>query len=282
MAKSHIQVDASNLKEMLQRYSETKGKSIPLIVRSNARLFAVELANRTQPFSVGKGEAAAAKKKGVEKVGRDISKVIKTPKTVEERIRKFDTEKLRERMITLFKARKITVLGSIFFRVGMLVSPSSFSELGGDGGVESIHKSRRKNGSTRSVKGVIDMAPSSINPYIAKVSKRVGYTKNGWAECARKIGGVKGDATRGIPAFAKRQNADNGEIQDNSGNSESPHFILRNKTPWCSKLLSESQQDQAKRVTMHKMEKQIFEILKAVSKQKADVKSITAAIVAQD
>jgi hypothetical protein len=121
-----------------------------------------------------------------------------------------------------------------------------------------LHKQYRSPTSGRSYSPRKDMFISSdrIQKYIKEVQKRVGYSKAGWSDCARQIGGVAGDPERGIPAFAKsKKHTSNGSIIDGTY-AENPFITMTNNVPWTSKILPENQQFTAMARVRDKMVKQ--------------------------
>ena len=71
-----ITLKSQDLDAMLDAFGALQGKTIPELVRKNARLLAVELANRTQPFSVGKGGGAKGKEKGGKRTRFDAERYV--------------------------------------------------------------------------------------------------------------------------------------------------------------------------------------------------------------
>jgi hypothetical protein len=99
------------------------------------------------------------------------------------------------------------------------------------------------------------------------VQKRVGFSKSAWAECAEYIGGVKGDATRGIPAWAKsKDNIAKGVIQDGI-KSRNPFIRMESRLPWASKILPVSEIKHAHHIVREKMIKQANYMIKHAAKK---------------
>lgn len=128
--------------------------------------------------------------------------------------------------------------------------------------------------------GEINIAKSGIKGYVAQAAKAIGYTKSGWAECARKIGGLSGDGARGIPAFAKRQRGSNWKVDDNGGNLENPNFVMTNTTPWIRRLLDAGQEQEALRIAKHKMIKSMQTAISKARRGEAAAKQAIAEEVA--
>lgn len=265
-----ITVNADNIKNVMQQYAVMTGKGIPELVRSNARLCAVELANRTQPFSVGKGGGSSAKLAGEKRTGNDIEKVIKTRDRLDEIISKTKSDSLRAYYEKLAASNRWTELKDIFQKVGF----GAIEFISGPS-IRAAHKSNRsKNtGRTYNKPATLYIATSGLPAYIKEVVKRVGLSKSGWAECARQIGGVKGDAGRGIPAFAKRHKGGFGAVTEfiNGANTS---FTMSNSIPWLDKICPKSQQRTALTISKTKMIEQMRRAIKAASKPKTNIQNI--------
>lgn len=282
MARTYITVDSENLKSMLLRFEEVTGKSMPQIVRAHARICAVELANRTQPFSVGTGVNQPVLARGTMYLKKDIIKAVKNREKLEEKAQMISDDKLRQRMQAAIASGNQAALGAIFAACGIIKSPFNFHAVRGNSEIGNIHQSNRskRTGHTLSTRGEIYYANTGLDGYVRKIAKRLGYTKSGWAECARKIGGVKGDGARGIPAFAKRQKGKNFEVRDNSTNKDDPNFIMTNTTPWVARLLPRHRVQEAVNIAQNRMVISMNRVFKYVAKNGNDVKSQTAAALA--
>ena len=282
MAKGYVKVDASNLKEMLLRFEQVTGKSMPQIVRSHARICAVELANRTQPFSVGSGAGPAVIARGTMYLRKDILKAVKDKGKLDEKAQQIQDEKLRTRLQAMIASGNEAGIAALLKACGVIKTVQNFHSVRGNSDIGDIHKSNRskRTGHTLSTRGEYYFAKTGFDGYVKTVAKRLGYAKSGWAEAARKIGGVKGDGARGIPAFAKRQKGNNGEAKDNTERKDSPHFTMTNTTPWVSRLLPPRKQTDATNVARDKMIKAMNKVFAYVAKNGKDVESITAAVAA--
>lgn len=271
-----IKIDLTNMTEMMEQFQQVSGKSMAEIVRGHARLCCVELANRTNPFTVGGGSEVLDK--GIHNLGRDIKKVIKEPDDVAGRAKRFiSDDKTRARVLTLIAAGRWNVVARIFANLKILSSPEELQEISGVTEMKSTHKLNRSKatGRSSSPRKHINKTPSGLDGYIGEVSKMIGYTKSGWAECARKIGRLSGDNARGIPAFAKRQKQGNFDYQDRSGDKDNPHFIMTNTTPWVSKMIHPSEITTATNIASGKMIKSMERVLQYAAKQKADIAAFT-------
>jgi len=271
-----IKIDLKNMTEMMEQFQQVSGKSMAEIVRGHARLCCVELANRTNPFTVGGGSEVLDK--GKINLGKDIRKVIKEPDDVASRARRFITDdNTRARVLALITAGKWSAVARIFTNLKIISSPGDLQLVSGQAAIKEVHKLNRSKSTGRSTSPRlhINRTPSGLETYITEVSKMIGYTKSGWAECARKIGRLSGDNARGIPAFAKRQKQGNFDYQDRSGDKDNPHFIMTNTTPWVSKMIHPSEITAATNIASGKMIKSMERVLQYAAKQKADIAAFT-------
>ena len=266
-----IKSDTSELKEILANFKQFTSFTIPVLVRQHARLLAVELANRTQPFSVSAtgqkiseaGKSAANKGKFAVEVG--VTNVFRSRKTLQTVVDKTQNESLKNRLQNLINAGKNKSIGEVFKSVGMV----NEYELVSKSGFAAIHKSHRskKSGRTWSPKKTMYIATSGLPTYIKEVQKRVGYSKSAWADCARQIGGLKGDGARGIPAFAKSKNHKSaGRIVDGIS-SRNPFIRMSSDISWASRVLPNSQIKVAHHVVRNKMIKEADKMTKAAARK---------------
>jgi hypothetical protein len=265
-----ITVNSDNLKSVLTQYGVLTGKGIPDLMRSNARLCAVELANRTQPFSVGKGGGSSAKIAGQTRTANDIGKIIKTRDRLNEIFDKTQSDSLRTSLKNLAASSKWDELRSVLQKVGF----GAVEFISGQA-IRAAHRASRSKNTGRTFKKAdkLYIATSGLPSYINEIVKRVGLSKSGWAECARQIGGVKGDAARGIPAFAKRHQAGFGKVSE-SGSGANTSFTLTNSIPWADNVCRPSEQRTALTIAKTKMIEQMRRAIKAASKPNADIQNI--------
>ncbi len=242
-----ITIEARSLSDMLDAYTQVTGKGVAELTRAYARICAVELANRTQPWSTAKGGGAIGKAAGEMAVRIDIRKAVSDKSSLHELFEKTKKEKLRKNLINLLETGNYEVLAVVMSKCKLIISPDRLKMLNGSGEIKEAHQSSRSKRTGRSFirKGSFNVSTSELGGYIKEVQKRVGYSKSGWAECARAIGGVKGDGARGIPAWAKRQRGNNWSVKDNSSDKNNPHFIMTNTTPWINRLIDEAAQNGA-------------------------------------
>ena len=283
MAKSYIKVDSTNLKEMLKRFEQVTGKSMPQIVRSHARICAVELANRTQLFSVGGGGGKAKLDEYKGYLRKDILKAVKDTDALNEKAAGIADAGLRARLQAVIASGDQRGIAAMLKAVGTIADVSNFKPVSGPAGIKAVHAPNRskRTGRALSTRPDYHFSKGGITSYINQVSKKLGYSKSGWAECARKIGGIKGDGARGIPAWAKRHKGNNFKVTDNSERKSDSHFTMTNTTPWVSRLLSKGDQAEAVDNAKKRMIKAMNKVFSYVAKNGKEVESITAAAVAQ-
>lgn len=290
MAKAYVKVDSSNLRETLKRFEEATGKSVPEIVRASARICAVELANRTQLFSVGKGGGKAKLEEYKGYLRKDILKQVKDRAALEEKASKIASESLRIKLQSAIASGKEDAIGALLKAVGTIKDASNFKTKKGPAAIGEIHQSLRskKTGRTLSTRPYYYYAPGGIDGYVNKIAKRLGYAKSGWAECAREIGGIKGDGARGIPAWAKRHKGNNFKITDRcKSGTKNPSITMVNTTPWVSRLLRPSYQKEAIEIARGKMIKMMNAVFAAIAKEKKakyaqSVKSLSQQVIDQN
>jgi len=277
-----VTIEANKLDDILKAYSALTGKGLSQITRAHARICAVELANRTQPFTSGAGSGPARLKQSVFYLEKQILRPIRIKQTLDDRFQKIEEEKVRTRLTNLLNAGRYDTIKQILANLKIIKSPEHFKIISGQGELAETHKSRRstRTGMTYSRPGEINMAKSGVQTYINKVAKAVGYTKSGWAECARKIGGLSGDGARGIPAFAKRQRGNNWKVDDNGASTDNPNFVMTNTTQWIRRLLSASDERDAHRIAREKMIKSMRRAIQQARRGEAAAKQAIAKEVA--
>jgi len=248
-----VTINAKSLSDMLDAHMLIKGEGVEVLTRRYARLCAVELANRTNPWSVGTGGGKEGKIIGNKSVRLSIVKVIKDKQGMRDLFDKTNKEFLRQTMLRLFNAGRYDLLAKIMKSCGLIASEDRLNIIG-QSQMKEIHQGSRSRstGMTHITRGTINFSPAGFGSYIKEAQKRVGLCKSGWADCARQIGGTNGDNARGIPAWAK-QASRNGKIEDHSKDKKNPHFVMTNTTPWVSDLLKEKERSNAMRVAKNKL-----------------------------
>lgn len=265
---ARITVDSKELDEILKNHEAFVKKSVPEMVRKYSRLCAVELANRTQPFSVGKGGGKEAENKSNSAVEKGITQVIPEKSRLQIIADSTTNETLRKRLQGYINSNNIKAFGSALKAVGMYKDYQVLSK----SQIPDTHKQYRsaKTGRTNKPKDKSFLTAANLGAYIKKIQQRVGLSKSGWADCARKIGGLKGDGARGIPAFAKaKRHGSHGHVTFNL-KGENPSVSMRNDIPWISRICPAIQQRYALNVARDKMVKEMQKRLSAAAKTNFD------------
>ena len=261
MAK--FKLNSTKLEAILKDYAEIREKTIPDVVMLNARLLCIELARRTQPF----GEENNT---GLERVDKDIGKVIKTQEKLNDMADRVVNKKLQDRLRKVIAAKNHDAIKAILAIVGFTQSWGGMSFVGSQS-IADIHKSSRDKttGRTRGKATQLFIAEESdLKTYTTEIQKRVGMSKAGWADCASQLKQVnKGSLLTGFPNWIKEAiKTGTGSVVDNTGNLTNPTVFLTNKIPWVDRICPESEQRAASAIVIDKMIKQMTAILKRETK----------------
>lgn len=276
MAKQSVKLDAGNLKEMLGRFEEMTGKPMGDIVRSHARLCAVELANRTQPFTGGGKGGRETLERNKAYLRKDLLRVVKDKAKLEEKADMIEDAKLQTRLRNAVNGGNPATLAAVLKACGIIKDASNLHMVNGSGiGDTHIKHRSKRTGRTLSPRQEIYFAKTGFDAYWKQISKRLQYAKSGWAECARKIGGIKGDGARGIPASAKRHKGKNGKISPHFDVKKNPHVIMTNTTHYVSRLCKEGVMVDSVEIAGKKMAKAIQKAFDYLAKGGRNVRSIT-------
>lgn len=277
-----VSIEITKMDDLLKGYMAMTGKGLEQITRAHARLCAVELANRTQPFTSGPSSGPARLKQATFYLEKQIRRPVRLREDVEDRLQKIEDESIRQRVLNLFNAGRYDVLKVILHRLKIIKSEEDFRILSGKEQIKKTHVERRstRTGQTYSRRGEINMSKAGIQGYVNEVAKRIGYAKSGWSECARKIGGMSGDGARGIPAFAKRQRSNHFSVET-SGSDLNPSFTMTNTTPWIRRLLGSRDELDAQRIAREKMVKAMQRTIKEARKGQAAAREAIAREVAE-
>jgi hypothetical protein len=275
-------IEATNLEDILKAYSALTGKGLAQITRAHARLCAVELANRTQPWTSKNSKGPDVLAKVSKTVTKDVKKVVKAKDDFESYIHgAIQDDKIKQRLLKVAKENRYDILSKIMFNCGLITSEDKLQQITGNSQHKETHIKHRDNkGRTYMPRGEKYISQNGLSTYIQQVIKRIGYTKSGWAECARRIGGLSGDGARGIPSFAKRQRGNNWNVDDNGANIDNPNFVMTNTTPWIRRLLSANDEKDAMRIARDKMIKSMQRAIKQAKRGESAAKKSIAKEVA--
>jgi hypothetical protein len=111
-----------------------------------------------------------------------------------------------------------------------------------------------RNGRGRVGRGAsraIVINPKAMLKYRAKIERRVGMAKGGFAGAADALGGM-----RGLPQWVTRHKG-GGRADDFTGRADDPHAVLHNDVPWIDQVLNQSGAQLAVNITEGKMLTQI-------------------------
>lgn len=268
-----IKLDNLKFKKILDEYQDILGKTLPECVRINARLLAVELARRTQPF----GNSDKTKQVSDGAIARDLLGGKKraglfAPITpwIAQNAEEYSTGNIR-----LFVKKNGEVYGT---------DKAHFLHSATAGTLRSIHKEAFKNGKLSSAGGKTRdigrwkfinkhfVPAETLAKYVASVQAKVGLAKSGWAACAKQLKTGKSAGTRGIPGWVTKHLGDYtlGNVQDRTDNEVHPHVILTNTSKYIDKVLNKAQQLEALANVGARMKKQMETVLKKRNTQLAE------------
>lgn len=203
--------------------------SVPGFLRQEARLTAVELARRTQPF----GDGPAPRAVGQAATTADIYRVYATPGKAYDDVQ----ENAKASFWRAVKASAWNRAQTILNRFGSTLKGITFNSF--DSGA--AHRQLRNNQGRipKSQKPVMIVKdPKTLKTYVDSEVKKVGEGKGGWATCAKALGG-----TRGIPGWVSRQNSP-GQVIENY-KAELSSVTMTNQVPYASEILSEDEKQNA-------------------------------------
>lgn len=166
----------SDVVRLLRRHPQKVGRTIESLVKQEGRGLAVELARNTRPF----GFSTKARKLGEDSVARDIRGVFTIPSAAYEELKKSDPQ-AAERFWANIQNRR-------FARAKKVVSQStsSWNNLPVGRLDPSLHQWGQLGASKPKQ---IVTSPKSLDTYIARIQKRVGFAKGTWIKAGKAIGG---------------------------------------------------------------------------------------------
>ncbi len=239
---THLKVDTRGSDELFQKMGWTIKNSVPGFLRQEARLTAVELARRTQPF----GDGATPRAVGEAATTADIYRVYATPGKAYNDIHDAKSQS------DFWRAVKTSALDK-----AAIILNRSASNLKGvpisdfDGGA--AHRQLRNNQGriSKSQKPVMIVKnPKTLKTYVDSEVKKVGQGKGGWATCAKALGG-----TRGIPGWVSRQNSP-GQVIENY-KAELSSVTMTNQVPYADQILSETEKQNAIEIAADRLGKSV-------------------------
>jgi hypothetical protein len=246
---------------VLERLAKETGKTASDVLRAQARLLAVDLAFRTQPY----GKSIATKAKGEVAIRRDLlggkgrAGVIMAlddsliDAALESGI--YSTGNVR-----LFVRKDGAIYGTDRTHFVPNALPNQ---------LRALHKQAFRNGRMTTAGSrdrtigrwrFIERATvrkSAAERYVQGQQKKVGWVKSGWAACARQLGG-----TRGIPGWVTRHKGQTGLVRDHSQRTQDPSITLTNLVAYSAKVLPDQQIADAVERVKRNMERQLDMILR--------------------
>ncbi len=226
---THFKIDTRGSDELFAKMGWTIKNSVPGFLRQEARLTAVELARRTQPF----GDGATPRAVGQAATTADIYRVYATPGKAYNDVQKSAQAAFWRAVKSSAWDRAASILGR--FGTGLKGTPISNFDDG------AAHRQLRNNQGRipKSQKPVMIVKnPQALKSYVDAEVKKVGEGKGGWATCAKVLGG-----TRGIPGWVSRQNSPAQVIE--SYKAELSSVTMTNQVPYASEILSETEKQNA-------------------------------------
>lgn len=218
-----ISVNTSSFSANLARFAVETQQEFGKVLRQQARLLCVKLAQATRP----PGVSADVRRQIERAIEKDISKVGKSISYF-----KFKTQtKWEKGFVYALKNSDLNLVEKLIKGTAWENSQivDSFDPI--------THTSQRVKGKVPkkpSVTQIVTGKGKSLDSYKKEKIKNAGLTKGGWAACASKLGG-----TRGIPAWISRHNKF-GTVNDKSNSKTSPYVELINDVKSISELLPAS------------------------------------------
>jgi hypothetical protein len=248
----HFELKPRAFSTVLESLSRETGKTVSEVLRAQARLLAVDLAFRTQPYGKTKGKGEGAIRKDL--VGRKgLLNVVSDE--IAANAKRYSTGNVR-----LFIGKD----GKVYWTTADKFIPNARPQQ-----IRPEHKAAFKNGKLRaparqSQKGnfvsiaKLTVKKSAAEKYVQTQQKKIGWAKSGWAACANQLGG-----TRGIPRWVTKHKGQTGTVEDNSSRKDNPSVTIENTIDYVEKILPQSQINEAENRVKVNMEKQLSKILRA-------------------
>lgn len=269
---------ADTFQEILQRFDHLAKNEINLMVKRHARLLAVQCALRTQPFSVGeKGKGSAAQKQGQDRVKREVGRTFVTSDRLRQILDHIKSPRWRKTFERAITAQNVDMIMMVMEKTGMIKGWSSMHTIVTKANIRDVHWANRDHKTGRTFKTPygfnVPVNNKIVDTYAKQQMQRVGMTKAGWADAARKLNIVKGDGARGIPAWAKsKKHKAMGDVTYREREGELSVF-LTNRIPWASRALPVGEQYQAQEWTMKQFIKALEKQFKAAAKNQAIIQA---------
>jgi hypothetical protein len=245
-----ITIEKDGLESILTKFEMLERGGVDKLLKASARLCAVQLAHWTQPFSVGQTGKGKAYEKGTTRVSHDVYKVIRSNEKLLAISEHIKNPSIYARMIALINAGDYDAVAKILKATHISIGFGSDVEvLKNEGSIRQAHKKHRNKKSGRTFGKTDKMyiaRDGLVKKYIRMVDDRVGKSKAGWADAARRMGAVKGDGSRGIPAWAKKKShGNNGQAIDSTTGTITGAMTMVNTIPWIDNVCPKTSQEKA-------------------------------------
>lgn len=251
-----LERDVNHVNRSLQRWAAISKKDISKETVHSARRVAVNLAYRTQPF----GDSANQQEVGEIAVRRDIYRVFTTPGMLFEQVEQKSNGGLAGYFYRICRERRIGPVRKLLASLGINVQIGQTPK-------RALHTARRdRRGRVRS--GQADQLVlggkngDSLERYVAKIQKRVGWAASGWAAAAMMLGN-----TRGIVKWKKRGRKGPGTAF-RTGGTKTPTIYLINRAPYISTILPAGEQQKAVDRETNTLQKQCEVVLEKQARRR--------------
>ncbi|RYE50553.1 MAG: hypothetical protein EOP21_03560 [Hyphomicrobiales bacterium] len=256
MSDAHIRFTARmrgafDVARLLRRYPEKVGRTLESLVKQEARGLAVELARNTRPF----GFSEAARKRGEKAVAKDIKSVFALPSDAFEKTKLADPA-AADRFWANIQNRRFARA-----QTALRTSDSSWKDLSVGRLDPAHHKSSRdaRGRVTRRNPAQIVTSAKSLDTYIGRTQKRVGFAKGAWINAAKAIGG----RVRGAAQWTTRHKQAPGTATVKTG--DKPSVSLINKLDYIEQVSTRTGIDLALQVAAGRLRRALATSLRAIN-----------------
>jgi hypothetical protein len=251
-----FKVDVKGLPDLalkLRKHPGAVGRTLESLVKQEARGMAVELARYTRPF----GFSEKAKQRGEKSICRDIYAVFATPAEAYESMTADNGT--RDKFWSEITTRKFAKARNTLAQSNSPMKGLAIGRLD-----PAIHRQHRTGpyanvARRRGVKAMIVTSAKSLDIYVAKVMKKVGFAKGSWINCAKAIGG----RVRGSAQWVSRHKQSPGTAIVRTGDKTS--VTLVNTLGYIDQVCSGENVERALDEAQNRLWRAISESLKAIN-----------------
>jgi hypothetical protein len=228
----NFRIDPSELAKLnreLGRYSAATSKSLKDVVKSEARLLAVDLVNFTPPLlAKSKNEFRRAapqeqRQQGEKAVAMDINRMFQPLDSIDV-IRNSRTKRLTNAFTQLLDAKQYKAVGELLWQMGVLPFKAAILETV-DKALHRKFRTARGRVGKRVKNPWLVMDAQSIPKYIKAQQKKVGRAKSGWAATLRGLG-------LSVPGWINKGGAGSFSVKDTSLSVE---YTMQNSVNYAQK-----------------------------------------------